>query len=46
MKIAGAILILCASVASSYFYEKREKEKIRKANELTEFIRYIRAQIA
>lgn len=46
MKIAGAIFILCASVASSYFYEKREKEKIKKANKLSEFIRYIRAQIS
>ena len=46
MKIAGAIFILCASVASSYFYEKREKEKIKKANKLAEFIRYIRAQIS
>ena len=46
MKTAGAIFILCASVASSYFYEKREKEKIKKANKLAEFIRYIRAQIS
>lgn len=46
MKIAGAIFILCASVAASYFYERREKEKIKKANKLSEFIRYIRAQIS
>ena len=45
MKIIGSILIICASVAFSYFYEKKQKEKIKHANELYDFIKYIRAQI-
>lgn len=45
MKIAGALLILCASICSCVFYEKTEKSKISSANEICNFIKHIRAQI-
>lgn len=45
MKLLGSILIIFASVMSSYFYEKRLKDGIRSSEALCELIRYIKNKI-
>jgi len=45
MKLIGSILIICASVYASCFYEKRLKQSISNHRELIAFIKHIQAQI-
>ena len=45
MKILGSILILCACISSSLFYEKKQKEKIEALINCCDFIKYIKSQI-
>ena len=45
MKILGSVLVIFASIISSYFYEKRLKDDIKNSEALCDFIRYIKSKI-
>ena len=45
MKLLGSILIIFASIISSYFYEKKLKEDIKNSEALYDLIRYIKNKI-
>lgn len=45
IKIIGATFILCASVCSCYFYERKQKARLQELISVYEFIKYIKTQI-
>ncbi len=45
MKLLGAILIICASISASFFYENGLKQKIKNHTALNELILHIKSQI-
>ncbi len=45
MKLVGGILIICASICASFFYEKRLKQEIANHIALIDLIGYISTQI-
>ena len=45
MKYIGSVLILCACICLSYFYEIKEKTKLENLKKIRDFINYIRVKI-
>ncbi len=45
MKLLGSILIIFASIMSSYFYEQKLKKSIKSTEELCDLINYIKNKI-
>ena len=45
MKIIGSFLIIFVSLASSYYYEKHQKEKQRELHSICEFLEFIKSHI-
>ena len=45
MKLIGSLLIILASVVSSFFYEKNLKENLKNTVEICELIKYIKSKI-
>ena len=45
MKLLGGILIICASICSSFFYEKKLKQTINSYKDLIDILTYTKTQI-
>ena len=45
MKYLGSLLIMCGCITLSYYYEKREKARIRHLSNMCDFIVHIRTRI-
>lgn len=45
IKYIGAILIMCGCITLSYYYEKREKNKLMQLSNMRDFILHIRTKI-
>ena len=45
MKLIGGLLIICASICASFFYEKKQRNIINNQEALIDFLSYISSQI-
>lgn len=45
MKILGSLLIIFASILTSFFYEKRLKNQLEQLKDISKFIEYVKNQI-